>query len=351
MSAAVLIGVLAGAGAGAPAQGDVLELRIRTPLDGHEVEALNRRLDLVGPDLGVRASALRIQALRLDDLAGDTLLFGYEVSSLRGLERDGHLAGAPEAFARESWAPVASAAPGEAGTAVASWDALFEPPLAARVIARRRSRHSPETLVLAALAVALGRDDEALLPALQPGHESDGTLEIESVSFARLLRELEPGEATFAPVRAAVAAQERGAALVWGRPAEGFVALELAVALSGDAGDRAKAWFASGERDALVEALREAAALEPLGVPPRESPLWQQRVAAAPLAWDAARAEALRDRFVHSDADSAAGGALAFEAFDFALDMALIAAGVAAVFWFARSADRGRRDRGSGPLV
>ncbi len=328
-------------------------LRVLVPFDGREVSALQAAWNSHAADWGADAHVLRILTPTRRDVAGDTLLLGYEFGLLQTMERDGLLLASPRPFARESWAPVWSVAPAAAPAICRSFRELAEGAFMGRVWLRRPTLESPEGLLLGAVAAELRLDEETWLKGLVLASDDNSTLQPAGRSLRELLRRLPPGMVTLAPVRAAVAAQGEGALVDWGRPAEGFVAFELAAAVSREASGAARAWFDARFEPVLAAGVVAALDLEPLGPLPTGALPWQQRVVAAPLAFDRAAAEALRTRLVRLYGTEERGDTRsAIDLVEWLIDGALLTAALLFVWAVARKMGRGNdRDPRDGAVV
>ncbi len=328
-----------------PCAREELALRIVAPFDGREVEALQKAWNERAVEWGARARFTRLLEPTRSDLAGDTLVVGYEEGRLAALAGQGLLAGAPSAFARESWAPVWSVAAGAEPAACKSFRALADGDFGGRVRLRRPTAESTEGLLLGVVAATLGMDDDVWLRSLVLASDEAATLLPAGRSYRELLRQLPAGAVLLAPLRVATLVQREGGSLEWGRPEEGFVSFTLAAAPGREASGLVREWFTRRFVTDVAPRLRATIELEPLDAPGADAPAWQQRIAAAPLPFDRAAAEQLRDRIVplYGAAEEMAGGS-AVDIAEWIIDGALLTAALLFVVVVARRMG-GRNDR------
>lgn len=331
--------------AASPVRAEELALRIVLPFDAREVAALQQAWNARAAEWGAQARFTRLLEPTRSDLAGDSLLVGFEEGRVEGLVAQGLLAGPPVPFARESWAPAWSVADRADVAACTSYRSLSDGAFSGRLRLRRPTADSTEGLLLGVVAATLRMDDDEWLRTLVLASDDAGTLLPAGRSYRELLRALPAGGLLLAPVRAAAAVQREGAPLEWGRPEEGFVSFTLAAAPSREASEPVRAWFARRFLADVAPQLRAAIELEPLGEVTAEAPAWQQRVAAAPLPFDRAAAEALRRRIVplYGAAEAAVGGS-AVDVAELLIDGALLTAALLFVLAVARRMG-GRNDR------
>jgi hypothetical protein len=334
------------------------ELLVRTPLDGRDVESLRRCFADHADAWGVQVRIARIVEVETRDLVADTLLLGYEEGVVAEWEHEGELAGgdaAARAFAREAWAPVWRRAvdPGDPPPpSLESLLAFVDAGEERHLVLRRLAPGSCEALLLGAVGLTLGWNDDDALGHLVIAGDARETLRPGTMSHAQLLRELAPGCGTLAPVRTAVAMQRSGAPIDWGPFQEGFPTLVLSAAVTRRSGEAARAWFATRFAAEIAPALRAALDLEPLDAPAADAPSWQRTVEPARLRFDHSAADALGHRIAELAGELPQGPPESgMDLFERLIEGLLLTGAVAAIWYVALRVGRARRRDPDGGAV